>query len=402
MPAADAPGPVREEELREEDELRPHVQRWCTSERQRSRAYNLREQVGTLNPMDPLRVAHDQAGTGSLFGTLPKEHTSASSVLSTTVAVFLGIPIPKVVAALDGGITSFRCRKQRDGRNRMRELDAHGHALSKFVGEGHYTIRRHNAMEDTLADSARSAGINAVQQLRTIYVNDVDHHRRRAFEQSQRLKMAQQSTGDHGVMVPDVTFVNFVSRNAVDVAEYGGKPKSFDFDVKGCGFLEHLYSPRAGRGVPMQRRADSVRKEWTRKAAEADRVWNNVPKGGDGPIQRRLRSRPGIKGLAFGFFGEWSREVDDFIAEVARNGGSTPERFGCCHGVEQATRVVSSWARERIGRLALRESAMAIEVALDIALGNQAVVPEKAAEAASEVWDVWDGSGNRPAMPSIL
>ena len=70
--------------------------------------------------------------------------------------------------------------------------------------------------------------------------------------------------------------------------------------------------------------------------------------------------------------------------------------------MEQATRVVSSWARERIGRLALRESAMAIEVALDIALGNQAVVPEKAAEAASEVWDVWDGSGNRPAMPSIL
>ena len=45
---------------------------------------------------------------------------------------------------------------------------------------------------------------------------------------------------------------------------------------------------------------------------------------------------------------------------------------------------------------------MAIEVALDIALGNQAVVPDKAAGAASGVWDVWDGSGNRPAMPSSL
>ena len=45
---------------------------------------------------------------------------------------------------------------------------------------------------------------------------------------------------------------------------------------------------------------------------------------------------------------------------------------------------------------------MAIEVALDIALGNQAAVPEKAAEAASEVWDVWDGSWNRPAMPPVL
>ena len=58
-------------------------------------------------------------------------------------------------------------------------------------------------------------------------------------------------------------------------------------------------------------------------------------------------------------------------AEVAKKGGSTPERFGCCHGVKQATRAASSWALGRIGRLALRESAMAIEVALDIAPGNQ-------------------------------
>jgi len=45
---------------------------------------------------------------------------------------------------------------------------------------------------------------------------------------------------------------------------------------------------------------------------------------------------------------------------------------------------------------------MAIEVVLDIPFGNQTAIPEKAAEAASEVWDVWDGSGNRPAMPPSL
>ena len=144
-------------------------------------------------------------------------------------------------------------------------------------------------------------------------------------------------------MVPDVTFENSVSGAAADVAEHGGRPRSYGSDVKRCGFVQHLYSPRAGCGVPMQRRADSVRKEWTRKAAEAGRVWRNVPMRVDGgPIQRRFRSRPGIKGLAFGFYGDWSREVDNFIAEVAKKGGSTPERFGCCHGVEQATRVASS------------------------------------------------------------
>ena len=51
---------------------------------------------------------------------------------------------------------------------------------------------------------------------------------------------------------------------------------------------------------------------------------NNVPKGVDGPIQRRFRSRPDIKGLAFGFYGEWTREVDDFIAEGAKKGGVDP------------------------------------------------------------------------------
>ena len=80
-----------------------------------------------------------------------------------------------------------------------------------------------------------------------------------------------------------------------------------------------------------------MRKEWTRKAAEAGRVWGSVPKRVGGPIQRRFRSRPGIKGLAFGFYGDWSREVDDFIAEVAKKGGSTPERFGCSMGWSRPT-----------------------------------------------------------------
>ena len=125
-------------------------------------------------------------------------------------------------------------------------------------------------------------------------------------------------------MVPDVAFENFVSGAAAEVAAHGGRPRSYDFDVRRCGFVDHLHSPRAGRGAPLQQRADSVRSEWTRKAANAGRVWGSVPKGAGGPIQRRYRSRPVIKGLAFGFCGDWSREVGDFIAEVAKKGGRPP------------------------------------------------------------------------------
>ena len=94
--------------------------------------------------------------------------------------------------------------------------------------------------------------------------------------------------------------------------------------------------------------------------------------------------------------------MDGFIAEVARKGGSAPGRYGCCRGVEQTTRAVSTWIRERIGCLALWGSAMAIEVALDIAPANQAAIPEKAVEVAPGVWDVWDGSGSRSDMPPPL
>ena len=77
---------------------------------------------------------------------------SATVVFSTAVAVFLGIPIHRVVAALGEGIASFRCRKQRNGPYRMRVMDAHGHALSKFAGVGHYGGKHHNDMEDALSD----------------------------------------------------------------------------------------------------------------------------------------------------------------------------------------------------------------------------------------------------------
>jgi hypothetical protein len=133
-----------------------------------------------------------------------------------------------------------------------------------------------------------------VQQLRAIYISDIDLQRRRAFGRMQMFKKRSSdprgTTAEHGVMVPGVTCENSMSGTAADVAAHGGRPRSYKCDVKRGGFLEHLHSPTAGRGVPMQRRTDSVRKEWIRKAAEADRVWSRFPKGAGGPIQRRFRS----------------------------------------------------------------------------------------------------------------
>ena len=44
-------------------------------------------------------------------------------------------------------------------------------------------------------------------------------------------------------MVPGVAFGNFVSGATAGVAAHGGRPRSYGYDVKRCGILEHLHSP---------------------------------------------------------------------------------------------------------------------------------------------------------------
>ena len=97
--AADAPGPLRTEDRRESNELRPHAQRRFTSECKHKRVLGLRGLIRAPGPANLLRVAHDKAGTGSLFWAL----FLASSADYTTVTVFLRTPIHKAAAALDGG-----------------------------------------------------------------------------------------------------------------------------------------------------------------------------------------------------------------------------------------------------------------------------------------------------------
>jgi hypothetical protein len=88
--------------------------------------------------------------------------------------------------------------------------------------------------------------------------------------------------------------------------------------------------------MAVQRRANNVPAEWSSKAAKCDRVYNGAFRGTKGPVIRLLESLSCVMGLAFGFFREWSREVNSYIGEAAKVGSRVPERFRCCHGVEQA------------------------------------------------------------------
>ena len=83
-----------------------------------------------------------------------------------------------------------------------------------------------------------------------------------------------------------------------------------------------------------------------------------------------LRSLPPVTGLGVGFAGEFSREVKQFISAVAEKGAVVPERFGCCHGPDQARGVIASFVRRAFGRTSLRGVARIRKAALAAILGG--------------------------------
>ena len=88
-----------------------------------------------------------------------------------------------------------------------------------------------------------------------------------------------------------------------------------------------------------------------------------------------------------------------YVGEAEKAGSRVPVRSGCCHGAEHAKSVAVSWARGRLGWVALREVEMMGDAAFDIALGNRARSPKYAASAAPAIWNEWGGYGNRLLNP---
>ena len=63
-----------------------------------------------------------------------------------------------------------------------------------------------------------------------------------------------------------------------------------------------------------------------------------------------MRSLPPVIGLGFGGYGEWGKEVDNLIGQLAEIASQVPERLGCCHGPTQARGQYAQWARKHLHR----------------------------------------------------
>ena len=68
------------------------------------------------------------AGTGTMLTTPPQPGPGAPSVLSTSVLMYIGIPIAKLIAALRRSVTHFFDKRESGGGKRrvQRPLGPHG------------------------------------------------------------------------------------------------------------------------------------------------------------------------------------------------------------------------------------------------------------------------------------
>ena len=119
------------------------------------------------------------------------------------------------------------------------------------------------------------------------------------------------------------------------------------FDWRAIGRLPK-FSERVGRRGP-DVRASTVVAEYELLARKADLEYNGIPLDQDSPVLGRLRSVPPVTPLAVGALGEFYRELDRFISDLGTKGSARPERFGCCHGAEQAKGAISNHASRCLG-----------------------------------------------------
>ena len=86
-----------------------------------------------------------------------------------------------------------------------------------------------------------------------------------------------------------------------------------------------------------------------REFSGAEYVRNGPP----GPELTLLRSMPLTIGLVVGAQGGLSRSVKKCVFDCAEKGSISPERFGCCHGQDQARGMIAKFINRAIGRVSL-------------------------------------------------
>ena len=197
--------------------------------------------------------------------------------------------------------------------------------------------------------------------------------------------------GNRGALVPDLTIRTFPT---VD----GALPCTRE-SLRGEDFGHNNWYGQLGALKPVERRDAKIPDDYVKLARATDEKHCGTQAGADGPVLHRLRALAPIHGIVVGANGEWSRGVSTFISDVARVASANPERFGCCHGQEQAQGVIAAMVRDRLGRVSLRGAAQVRVAALLAITGQPGADPGDFRRGDRGTQDEWDRARDDAFVP---
>jgi hypothetical protein len=301
------------------------------------------------------------------------------------VSIYMGIEDPLLVH--HRGLV-YRDRNTRGGGAQFREVDAHGHSLSLYFGAGHGRFALHNELEALSHRFALLAGYNAVRQPTDVFNLAIRQQSRDRFDGEQR-KAARAHKGG-------IVFDLFIRGFHLPSGEVGVVDRGYDWKTVGMAPKYYPEARDAARAVGI--RAAEVQGEYEANARRVDAAYNDFPvvrDGPPGPVLAMLRGMPPVTGLVVGAYGEFSREVSQFVSNVAEKASAVPERHGCCHGPDQARGVVAGFMNRAFGRASLRGVARVRHAALAAATGSAQYSGRFSAADVHGAENAWDNSGDR-------
>ena len=323
-----------------------------------------------LPPVDQRAISWHYSKQKAPFTTLPdRTSTLGRHEFAGAVALYLGLPDPLIVEFLaSGGPRADHFRDQRG----LRRLDSFGNNISLFMGKGHGRTCFHNEIQREVARLSRSVGYPIREIPADLFIDAIDPVARNRYLREIR------ETRERGVF-----------RGGIQPDLYVEGSRQM-FDVKTSGFKPELYIQRRSA---VDVKAATVPGEYRATARKVDQDYNGTPLGTVGPVEAMLASMPQVECFSIGAFGEVNKAVITFLDMLATKGSETPERFGCCHGIEQANGIVAQFLGRRLGRTLMKGVVKMRHKALAAIGGIARPGVTEAQGMARNLGDEWDAAG---------
>ena len=208
-------------------------------------------------------------------------------------ARYFGLPSPACAPLVGKAIGNTRTT-----------LDVYGSRLTTATLPGDGFRRQHDAVKWRLDEDLHEMGVRVRTEVYGLFAAALPQHAQDAIASWPQRKRQG--------LVPDFM---------IALPQSGQSPgDAVDelFELKTLHYGSTTYPTQGGRAV--NRRADALPAEMSRKARQLDQRFHGTPAGEVGPVGRRLAAFGAVRGIVVGHFGEGSAHLEDLLTGAAHCG----------------------------------------------------------------------------------